>query len=190
MRKDGAAVERGAKSVPARSMLHTPNDTFEKLLKLRIAVAYLGEKDQCGWWSTRFLGSGGRRFLEFNYPRSAFAAGVTAASEAAKAFHDRPFGKGGIAHLFRMPHTLEQRLRALLLSDGESFAAVVAKKETAIRTLSELGKDSLTAPEGAVRIGNTDLLSSGSAIPKLAALYVDAFEKEKKTLPYFTAEEE
>ena len=170
-------------------MARTKNDVLEKLLKLRVAVVYLGEKDQCAWWSTRFLGSAGRRFLEFNYPRSAFAAGVTAASEAARAFHDRPFGKGGISHLFRLPVILEQRLRALLLSGGESLASPVASKEAAVLALTSLGKDSLTAPAGAGRIGDPDLLFSGSAIPKLAALYADAFKTGKQTLPYFTAEE-
>ena len=161
----------------------------EIILKLRIAVAFLGEKEQCAWWSTRFLGSTGKRFLEFNYPRSAFAAGVTAASEAAKTFHDRRIGKGDVSHLFRMPHSIEERLRAALLSqDGEALSAVVVSKEAAIRALADLSKEPMTAPEGPVCIGNNKALSSGSAISKVAALYLDAFESGKQTLPYFTRE--
>ena len=171
-------------------MARTKTDVLDKLLKLRVAVAYLGEKDQCAWWSTRFLGSAGRRFLEFNYPRSAFAAGVTAASEAAKAFHDRRIGKGRVSHLFRLPHLFEQRLRAILLSpDDADLQSVLASKEAAILALTELSKDAASAPEGPVRVGDNKMLSSGAAIPKLAAFYASAFKTEKQTLPYFTAEE-
>lgn len=171
-------------------MARSKYGVLDALLKLRIIVAYLGEKDQCAWWSTRFLGSAGRRFLEFNYPRSAFAAGVTAASETAKAFHDRRIGKGRVSHLFRLPHLLEQRFHAILLSpDNAELQSVLASKEAAIAALSELSKDPATAPEGPVRVGDTKMLSSGAAIPKLAALYAAAFKTEKQTLPYFTAEE-
>jgi hypothetical protein len=111
-------------------------DILHALLRLRIAVAYLGEREQYAWWGTRFLGATGRRFLEFNYPRSAFAAGVTAAAEAAKAFHDRRIGKGGVSHLFRLPHIIEQRLNALLLScSDETLLSIVSSKQTAIRAL-------------------------------------------------------
>jgi hypothetical protein len=165
-------------------------DILHAILKLRTAVAYLGEKEQCAWWSTRFLGATGRRFLEFNYPRSAFAAGVTAAAEAAKAFHDRRIGKGGVSHLFRLPHIIEQRLSAQLLScSDETLLSIVSSKEAAIRALADLRKESTTAPEGPVRIGNNRMLSSGRVVSKLAALYADAFETGKQTLPYFTAEE-
>jgi hypothetical protein len=167
------------------------NDVLHLLLRLRIAVAYLGEKEQCAWWSTRFLGGTGRRFLEFNYPRSAFAAGVTAATEAAKTFHDRRIGKGGVSHLFRLPHIIEQRLSALLLSCGDgALISIVSSKQTAIRALVDLRKESTMSAEGPVRIGNNKMLSSGRAVSKLAALYADAFETGKQTLPYFTADEE
>jgi hypothetical protein len=82
-------------------------ESIESLFRLRLVVAYLGEKEQCAWWSTRFLGGKGKRFLEFNYPRSAFAAGFTAASEAARTFHDKRIGKGRVSHLFRLPHGIE-----------------------------------------------------------------------------------
>ena len=163
---------------------------FDKLLRLRVAVAFLGEKDQYAWWSTRFLGTAGLRFLEFSYPRSAFAAGVTAANEAAKALHDRRIGKGRAFHLFRLPHTMEERLHALLFSpDVSKLTAIVASKNSAIGSLAEIGKDPKPAPEGPVRLGNEKILLSGATIPKLAAFYADAFQREKQTLPYFTAKE-
>ena len=136
------------------------------------------------------MSSTGRRFLEFTYPRSAFAAGVMAASEAAKAFHDRRIGKGRVSHLFRLPHLFEQRLRAILLSpDDGDWQSVLASKEAAILALTELSKDTASAPDGPVRVGDNKMLSSGAAVPKLAAFYANAFTTEKQTLPYFTAEE-
>jgi len=186
-----SSLEREHKSNPIPNMARTEDDFLDKLLKLRIAVAYLGEKEQFAWWSTRFLGPAGKRFLEFNYPRSAFAAGVTAASETAKSFHDQRIGKGRVSHLFRLPHTMEQRLRSkLLASDTSPFASIVASKDAAIHALAELIQDSISASEGPFRIGDSSEFSSESTISKLAALYSDAFQNQKQTLPYFTSEKE
>jgi hypothetical protein len=62
---------------------------IDKLLQLRVLVSYLGEKDQFNWWDTSFLGKTGQKFLEINFPRSAFSAGVHSVTEAAKQLHDR-----------------------------------------------------------------------------------------------------
>ncbi len=136
-----------------------------------------------------FSASTGRRFLEFIYPRFVFGAGVTAASEAARKFHDRRIGKGHVTHLFRLPHTIEQRLRSILLADAGTLPLLIASKESALRELGRIrGKGAATAPEGPIRVGNTTMLVSGSTVAKLAGLYLDAFENSKQTLPYFTAE--
>jgi hypothetical protein len=188
---DGIVASPGRFSPVNPKMVAPKNEVLDQLVELRVAVAFLGEKEQYAWWGTRFLGSTGKRFMEFNYPRSAFAAGVTAACEAAKRLHDRRIGKGRVSHLFRLPPVVEQRLRAHLLSpDCEAWCSIVASKEAATRTLADLGGHPATAPEGPVRIGNNKMLVSGTAIPKLAALYVDAFKNGRQTLPYFTAEEE
>ena len=167
------------------------NDLVEKLLKLRVAVAYLGEREQCGWWSTRFLGSMGTKFLAFPYPRTVFAAGVTAASAAAKAFHDKRIGEGRVVHLFRLSPVMEQRLHGSLLSQGgQELLSVIENKEASFGVLADLGKSAITSPEGPICLGPGKLLFSGTAIPKLAGFYLDAFKRAKQTLPYFTAEEE
>ena len=108
------------------------SDPFKALLTIRVLVAFLGEKDQFGWWRTRFLGIMGDRFLAFTFPRSVFAAGVTAASEAGKAFHDQRIGKGSVFHLFRLPQTLERRMHYVLLSsETQNLRALIARKDTA-----------------------------------------------------------
>jgi hypothetical protein len=164
-------------------------DFIEKLLTLRVTVAFLGEKEQFAWWTTRFLGPTGQRFLEFSFPRNSFAAGITAASEAAKNFHDKRIGKGRVYHLFRLPQTIEQRLGALSLSpNSRRVLAVLGNKEIAIRAMFDLSKESNTAPEGPVCVGSSKILFSAASISKLAGLYADAFSTAKQTLPYFTGE--
>ena len=106
---------------------------------MRVLAAFPGKKISFGWWKTRFLGSVGERFLAFAFPRSAFAAGVTAASEAAKAFHDHRIGKGGVFHLFRLPRNFERRICALLLSpEADRFGLLVASKDAALDALAGL----------------------------------------------------
>jgi hypothetical protein len=161
------------------------------LLRLRIAVAYLGEKEQFAWWTTQFLSASGLRFLGFIYPRSAFAAGVNAATETAKGFHDRRIGKGGVSHLFRFPYTIEQRMSSSLLSrNNDSLSCIVSSKQAAIDVLDALKNESTRVTDGPVRVGSTKLLSSEEAVSRLAAFYSGAFQSGKQTLPYFTAENE
>jgi hypothetical protein len=167
------------------------DETLDMLLRLRIAVAYLGEKEQFAWWTTQFLSAAGLRFLQFTYPRSAFAAGVNAATETAKAFHDRRIGKGGVSHLFRFPYTIEQRMSASLLSRSDgTLNSIVSSKQAAIDVLDGLKNDYTKVTEGPVRVGSNRLLSSKAAASGLAAFYSGAFQSGKQTLPYFTVENE
>lgn len=160
------------------------------LLRLRIAVAYLGEKEQFAWWTTQFLSTAGLRFLRLIYPRSAFAAGVNATTEAAKVFHDRRIGKGGVSHLFRLPYVVEQRMSASLLSCEDSVAPIVSSRQVAIELLNSLKNGPTKLAEGPVRIGSAKTLTSKEVVSDLAAFYCGAFEGGKQTLPYFTAENE
>ena len=83
----------------------------------------------------------GDRFLAFTFPRSVFVAGVTAASEAGKAFHDQRIGKGSVFHLFRLPQTIERRMHHILLSSKtDSLRAVIASKDTALNALAGFSK--------------------------------------------------
>jgi hypothetical protein len=86
---------------------------IEQYAVLRILVGFLGEKDQFNWWDCSFLNATGRKFVAIDYPRSSLAAAANAATEAARRVHDARIGKGGVFHLFRLPHAMEQKLRAL-----------------------------------------------------------------------------
>ena len=83
-------------------MLEQSTRIVTNMTSLRTLVGFLGEKSQCNWWDTSFLSSTGLQFLEINFPRSAFAAGVSSVTEAAKRLHDEFIGKGnvsGISHI-------------------------------------------------------------------------------------------
>ncbi len=162
----------------------------EQLALLRALVAFLGEKDQCGWWDCSFLGSTGRKFLAITHPRSHVATGVMAACEAARRVHDARIGKGRVYHLFRLPHATEQKLqRHTLTKNDTALVATFESKEKALHTLETLAKDADGASDGPIKLGDAKALASSSIVGKLAGIYLRSFKSAKQTMPYFTTTE-
>jgi len=162
----------------------------EQLVLLRALVAFLGEKDQCGWWECSFLGATGRKFLAITHPRSYVTAGVLAASEAARRIHDARIGKGRVYHLFRLPQSTEQRIhRHMLTTATPRMMLALESKEKALSTLETLAKDPNGTPDGPVKLGDAKGLASSSIVSKLAGIYLGAFKSSKQAMPYFTATE-
>ena len=168
-------------------------DFLHEILHLRVAVAFLGEKGQNGWWQTQFLQPTGQRFLEFIYPRTVFAAGVNAASEAAKNFHDDRIGKGGVIHLFRLPPSLELRLHEHLVKDAATLRQLIENTSTA-RTLLErygAGTDRRSSqPAGPVLVGDMSMIFSGKAASKFGEAYLRSIGSPNPALPYLTGASE
>lgn len=161
---------------------------IEQLALLRALVAFLGEKDQFGWWDCSFLGSTGRKFLAITNPRSHVATGVMAACEAARRVHDARIGKGRVYHLFRLPHTTEQKLqRHALTGDAAALMTAFEGKDKALHSLEAMTKDPDDAPDGPIKLGGAKTLSSSTIVSKLAGMYLGAFRASKQTMPYFTA---
>jgi len=161
---------------------------IEQLALLRALVAFLGEKDQFGWWDCSFLGSTGRRYLAITHPRSHVAAGVMAACEAARRVHDARIGKGRVYHLFRLPHDTEQKLhRQALTGDAAGLVAAFESKDKALQALEAMAKDPDSTPDGPIKLGSAKTLSSSTVIGKLAGMYLGAFRASRQTMPYFTA---
>jgi len=159
-----------------------------QLALVRALVAFLGEKDQFGWWDCSFLGSTGQKYLAITHPRSHVAIGVMAASEAARRVHDARIGKGRVYHLFRLPHATEQKLQQYALSeDAATLVAALENRDKALHTLETLAKDPDGTPDGPVRLGGAKTLSSPTTVGKLAGIYIGAFRASKQTMPYFTA---
>jgi hypothetical protein len=162
----------------------------EQLALLRALVAFLGEKDQCGWWDCSFLGSTGQKYLAITHPRSHVATGVMAACEAARRVHDARIGKGRVYHLFRLPHATEQKLQRHALAKGDTtLVTAFESKAKALRTLETLAKDPDGTPDGPVKLGGAKTLASSSIVSKLAGIYLGAFKSSKEAMPYFTATE-
>lgn len=162
----------------------------EQLALLRSLVAFLGEKDQAGWWDCSFLGATGRKFLAITHPRSHTAAGVIAACKAAQRAHDDRIGKGRVYHLFRLPHVMEQKLqRAVLTQDNAELVAIFETKVKALSKLELLAKEHPHTPDGPFKLGDAKAIMSPSTIGKLAAIYHSAFKSAKQSMPYFTATE-
>lgn len=160
------------------------------LLELRVAVAFLGEQGQNGWWKTQFLQPTGQRFLEFVYPGTAFAAAVTASTEAAKRFHDERIGKGSVFHLFRLPTTLELRLHQHLLKDSDDLAKIVTAAGAARTLLERRANGKQQSAVGPLRVGEAGVIAKESTIATLANLYLQSIGSATVALPYFTATHE
>lgn len=86
---------------------------FPQLLKLRLVVAAIGEKDRRGWWNSELLCDSGRFLFEQNFPRSAPFAQARAAFRVAQLACDEALGikrsttGTHICHLFRLPPEVE-----------------------------------------------------------------------------------
>ncbi|MEW8410579.1 MAG: BrxE family protein [Candidatus Thiodiazotropha sp.] len=165
------------------------SDRLSAIVRLRVLVSYLGEKDQFDWWHTAFLSATGRRFLEFNFPRTVLSAGVGSVSEAAKEIHDERIGRSGVFHLFRLPHSLEQDVHAILTSDSKNdLMPLIKDRNSAMDALSALAEDEAKCAQGPVRVAGLGQLTHRPSIRKMAACYQHAFEQGFLSFPYFTAE--
>lgn len=162
---------------------------IDSFITLRVLVSFLGEKNQFGWWDTSLLDKTGQRFLEVNFPRSGFSAGLTSATEAAKQLHDSRIGKGHVFHLFRMLTTFEEKL---FYESKEmtflQFDHILSNKEDALTALRDLVQKHVAATDGPIHIGGMKNPLSESAIDTLAQHYSAAFDAGKKVFPYFTAD--
>jgi hypothetical protein len=159
---------------------------LDTLAILRVVVAYLGEKDQFGWWPTAFLSTTGRRFLELNFPRTLVSAGVTSVTQLAKGLHDQRIGQAGAFHLFRLPHGLEQYLHGLLAADaGQRFVELISGRDPALQLLDAVAEGESGCGAGALRVSGFSQLTHRPTLRKVAASYRDAFLGGYQAYPYF-----
>ncbi|MBA7606483.1 hypothetical protein ES703_13632 [subsurface metagenome] len=168
-------------------MPQTDSKTIEKIAKIRALVAFLGEKDQYNWWDTSFLGETGLKYLKLNFPRTVFLAGVTSVTEAARKLHDERIGKGMVYHLFRLPFNIEERIHEIIRDMKQDDAKnLIENKEKAHELLKGFIDSTVDAPEGPVQIGTMPKIISEFSVRELAKHYLNAFQENKKTFPYFS----
>ena len=163
---------------------------IEQFAALRVLVAFLGEKDQFGWWDCSFLNATGRKFLAIDYPKSSLAAAANAATEAARRVHDARIGKGRVFHLFRLPHAMEQKLhRHLLEMDAGQAGAWLDSKDSALNQLEQMAANPGSTAAGPVQVGTSAALAAPATPGLLASLYLDAFRSNNRRMPYFAVTE-
>ena len=162
------------------------NQVF-KLILLRYAVGFLGEKAQYNWWGSSFLTSSTKKMLAFTFPRTAYVAQYEALNSAAARKHDDSIGLGKSYHLFRLPEYIEKNLVTELKSteDSNYFESKIPNKEAALDTLVDLAVTASVSGEGAVYVGSMTDDDMDSLLAKVSSAYLQAFNEGKKAFPYF-----
>jgi hypothetical protein len=90
-----------------------PDVDLERLLKLRLAVARIGEMDRAQWWNTRGqLGPLGAMALSRGLPRTHHFAQARSVFAVAAHRCDEVFNPPASWTLWRLPHEIEQRFDA------------------------------------------------------------------------------
>lgn len=163
------------------------NKLIPQLASLRMAIGFLGEQPNTKWWNSSFCSSSSKSFLAPVFPRSYLSAQFHGLTVSAANIHDAQIGIGGAFHLFRLPENMERQLHDLMCSDvAVETAQVIRSLETAIDYLRVFSKNEKKNAVGPVRVGAISSLQMISAWQDVAAYYLTAFEKQKKTLPFFS----
>lgn len=157
-----------------------------EIVKLRMAVGLLGEKDHCNWWSSLWCTSNASAFLSPVYGSRTNAARYHGLVEAARRVHDNRIGVGRAFHLFRLPEALERRLHNAVVKQNLTSTAVnVDTKDAAENALSDLAT-TVEPSTGPIRLGSANELQGRTWLKPLAGQYLAAFRSDQQTFPYYT----
>jgi hypothetical protein len=159
----------------------------EKLAKLRLAIGYLGEREQFGWWQSSFFTQGSNAFLSPLFGRTQILAQCNGVTRAAAIVHDERIGVGHVYHLFRLPEEIEQSIHQSLHAPalGQALQKIIAKPETALEYLRKSAGTKQPTEVGPIRIGNTTALHDIGVWQTVAFAYLFSFEHDAQTFPYF-----
>lgn len=160
------------------------------IVKVRLAVGYLGERDQGAWWPSTWLSPTAPSFLSPIYGDKLAIAQYGGIVETARRVHDERIGIGRVFHLFRLSEALERRLHETVASENESNALpgfVAADDAEAL--LAQLAAPAAKIDAGPIRVGDIKDLDRWDWISELAGRYQAAFEKSEQTFPYFSVSE-
>lgn len=159
----------------------------ETLIKLRILVGYLGEKNQHGWWQSSFLSPERDAFLGPVFPRTIWLAACQGVNTAAAKVHDERIGIGsGVYHLFRLPESLEQELYEMLYDKAvtERLPALIEGPEKATAALTEIMDKGVAAQAGPVALKKTMAIDTVATWKTAAMHYFNAFSTKSHSFPY------
>src|SRR4051812_46332727 len=88
---------------------------------VRMAVGFLGQAGLFGWWSSSFLSPNGLAITQYNFPRAASYAALTATVGAAKHLHDERIGRRRCVHLFRLALADEVLIQRTVQHNGREL---------------------------------------------------------------------
>lgn len=155
---------------------------LEAIIKLRIAVAFLGEKEQANWWNCSFLSSSAHSFLAPVFPKTSISARVTGASAAAQLVHDEHIGVGDVFHLFRLPENIEQDISGKL-SKETSTPESIKSEDDAYRSLEGLAGGETIEGVGPLELDQNEI--NEEAVRQMAASYLAGFRNSQLVCPFF-----
>ncbi len=159
---------------------------ISEIVKLRLVVGFLGERENAAWWPSMWLTSNASAFLTPVYGNRLSPARYHGVVEAARRVHDERIGIGQAFHLFRLPEGLERRLHEAVVAERAcNSLADIAATDSAQNALSAFSQETQKTNPGPVRIGSPHDLRGRKWIPALAAQYRAAFASSIQTFPYF-----
>ncbi len=162
---------------------------LEDLLRLRLAVAALGETNR--WWPSKICQPTRFPVLRQLFPGTWRLAAFSAVSESAKIVQRDALAHRAL-HLFRFQTEIEQDLRRYLGDEAgmKLFDEVLASGKDPESVLGALAQKGVHGREGAVEMGvATEAVIYGS-VGKMAALYLAAFRNGTRCYPYFLPQKE
>jgi hypothetical protein len=164
---------------------------MDQFALLRMAVGYLGQRKQFGWWDCDFLDPIGLRFMETTFPRTAWPAALRSTTDAACMVHDHALGRVGNYHLFRLPPVLEDELEhAYNRMNWSQSGQQIQSPDAASDLLRRIADALIKAPAGPVQVGVERRIVTATSVRELAAHYHSAFQDGIRCFPYFAPEKD
>jgi hypothetical protein len=157
--------------------------SIQDVLRLRVLVGYLGERQQLNWWPSSFLDRTSEAFMAPVFGQAVGSARVFGVTEAARRVHDDAIGVGRVFHLFRLPETLEQELHRIASTSTD--AASVESLDAALEELKALSSGDVAHKPGPVHVGALDMLVGTGWVPVVAGHYRAAGMAGATSFPYF-----
>lgn len=164
---------------------------LQEISRLRIVVAFLGEKSQHNWWSSDFLSGTASAFLSPVFNKTTMLARYQGVKEAACLIHDERIGVGQrVFHLFRLPASIERSLFGTIqdISVVEVINEDVQSREAAEAALHQIAEPSSNFREGPLQVGSADDLDHGRWLAVAAGSYEAAFKAGSQSFPYLAGD--
>ncbi len=105
-------------------------------------------------------------------------------SAVARRDHDATFGPR-VAHLFRLPDHLEDRVAAWLASPEADLAWPPADLASIRAALAPLARDFDPGGQGQVSLGGAGRLARRDALEEMIGCYLASAERGERSIPFF-----